>query len=795
MHFSLRDDDLIIRAQHNQTNEILALIPTSNLWGDLPPALVNGHVHWLDLSTKTIEVRPVEQLWERSSKNWRIEYATGQYHMCKGHETLVDVRSQTWEMVSRCFEGFGSVEHRTLLVTTSLINVLQRVPALQLSVALPGYGFSFFVNEQDELESRDFKNMVYDEHQSIGTLFGLEGLLVLRSKELIPGALTPRRVLIPTEGNVPEDCGDHLAECYTYEVDTELGCLIGNDSPTSTHFLAHLHAKTSCHRADPLTGKTGTQAALRLLQSALCRSVMELKAVDHSPYWTSTKYPRINSASRAIQNRYYWLDSGFGGGSEADRAQEERAARRAARVFPTQQTSLADSFDVDYSTPKADVELEDIASAAASAVYRYTPTVDTIIDWIKLWGKSTHLSSAASVSHDYQLDSSFMQTFKAQDIMQKRDGSRSRFQLLFLLPAMAYCSPSHQAAFLSMLIVLATRAESYSRNPPIHSDCNIVDGYRPTEEMLRDHMKMFLLPDRIYQTRVVNAAIKHLLKDWPSLAPPIVVLDSLDWDVASLMTSLRSLFASCYRNFGLKEDLMLILAGPGLLTVSHCVPHLRYTSDERTPALSQITLDQLLSRRSPPELPLRSTLLRYSHGHQGRKTPELSNDIPALVQLLSSLPTNSSFHSEYLARTCADVRTRPQIIHTVAAKDHIDALQKHFVDCRTNYADALNVLKDSLGPTTDLEQTLDRFGQWPPITADVLLECLASASPINLPGPWKKCLVSFALLLLELQRARRLLRFSMDGLEEEFTKELDNEQCDGWDPEKYPDWLLIQVRF
>jgi len=28
----------------------------------------------------------------------------------------------------------------------------------------------------------------------------------------------------------------------------------------------------------------------------------------------------------------------------------------------------------------------------------------------------------------------------------------------------------------------------------------------------------------------------------------------------------------------------------------------------------------------------------------------------------------------------------------------------------------------------------------------------------------------------------------------EFFKELENEECDGYDPELYADWLLIQVR-
>ena len=124
---------------------------------------------------------------------------------------------------------------------------------------------------------------------------------------------------------------------------------------------------------------------------------------------------------------------------------------------------------------------------------------------------------------------------------------------------------------------------------------------------------------------------------------------------------------------------------------------------------------------------------------------------------------------------------------------HVGALQKHYVECRTRYLGALDILKKSLGPTTDHERALQQFGHWPPITADVLLRYIASTAPICRSAQWKTCLVSLTLLLLELQRARRLLRFCLDGLEEEFLNELDNEQCDGWSPEEYPDWLLVQA--
>ena len=596
MHFSLRDDGVVVQVQGNQRNEILELIPSRKLLKDLPPALVDGHVFWLNLSTRVIEIRPLEQLWEESSDHWKINCALGQYRMYRGHETLVDIKSPTWEMVSNCFECLDVIERfrvgkasssddegleglfKNLIVT---MDTTQSASVPRLSVILPHYGLSFFVNELEELESRDFKDMIYDENQCIGALFGLENLLVLRPKvhlsgTRIPEALIHRRVIVPN-GN-PEKHGDLRAWIgsgvrpvdresneplyHIYDVDTELGCLIGNGSLTSTRLLAYLHAMTSYHRPDPLTAKTGAQAALCLLQSAGCRSLMELKALDKDI--SSTGYPQINAAYKKILKRYYWTQITTDHKEDDHKYAGASAARRAAYLFPSNVTG-------------------------------------------------------------------------------------------------------------------------------------------PTSRE--------------------------------------------DYDVSEYSTARMS------------EE-------PGL--------------------------DQLFSSRPAPEIRARSTLFRDSHNAP-------SHDVSALYQLFSSLRMDPSFQQEYLTRLDASarhLREESQRTYRVAGGDLIGLLKKYFVQCRSNYLDSLDIIKESLGPTTDLqEKALYQFAQWPPITADVLLRYLASTSPIDIPPQWKRCLTTLALLLLDLQRARRLLHSALYGLEEEFSKELENEGCDGWNPEEYPDWLLIQVGF
>ena len=585
----------MLQVQSDQTNATLVSIPSEILQEDLPPVLVDGHIHLLNLSAKLIEIRPLKQLWKESSEHWRINCASGQYRMYRGHETLVEIRSPTWAIVSKYFQRLNKIVILRLesdhlnwnypIITTSPVN---SASMLRLSVTLPHFGLSFFVNEREELESRDFKYMVYDENQCVGALFGLQNLLVLRprthiSGTLIPEALIPRRVLVlngtlhcerkASLDQVRIAPGDR-ALYHVYDVDTELGCLRGNDTLTSTRFLADLHAMTSCwHRPDPLTGKTGVQAALSLLQSAACRSIMKHKGLDpgFAGGHAGEGGPEIHGAYDEIRTRYYW--------------DPDARKRKVLKV-----------------------QLEEART----------------------------------------------------------------------LQQTAFPCPSNAAGQAS----------------------------------LEDH------------------------------------------------------FISC------------VPAEPGLSTAPRPTSSLRY-----------VTLHQLFNNRRAPELPARNTLLRDKH-------VALSDDVPTLDQLFSCFCADLLFQQEYLALLNASaehVHVESRTTYGVAGENLIEALKKHYIQCRDSYLNSMDILRKSLDPTIDPdEQAVD---QLPTITTDVLLRYLASASPIDIPLSWKTCLTSLALILLDLQRSRRLLLFALDGLEEEFSKELENDVCDGWNPEDYPDWLLIQVRF
>ncbi|KIJ64286.1 hypothetical protein HYDPIDRAFT_28723 [Hydnomerulius pinastri MD-312] len=83
VYFTMNGGELVVRARASDTMDFLELIPQEKLESDLPMLLVKNHVHWLNLTTSTIAVRPLESAWLHSSENWVIDLSHGAYSMRK----------------------------------------------------------------------------------------------------------------------------------------------------------------------------------------------------------------------------------------------------------------------------------------------------------------------------------------------------------------------------------------------------------------------------------------------------------------------------------------------------------------------------------------------------------------------------------------------------------------------------------------------------------------------------------------------------------------------------------------
>lgn len=125
--------------------------------------------------------------------------------------------------------------------------------------------------------------MVIAGTQTVGTLIGLQSQLILEDARYPVN----RKILIPYgDVNCQQNSGqtyctihpfvdDNHIRLFVYELDHVLQRLTSTETLASFYYLIYLHAMTSYHMPDPLTGRRGTEQALWMLKSNASFAFME----------------------------------------------------------------------------------------------------------------------------------------------------------------------------------------------------------------------------------------------------------------------------------------------------------------------------------------------------------------------------------------------------------------------------------------------------------------------------------------------------------------------------------------
>ena len=850
--------ELVIKIKKRKGSDVLQLIPPDNLASDLPRVLVENHVHWLDLTTASIEIRPFLSLWRSSRDNWRIQLEADYFSMTKGQSILFDIRSPTWQMLSRLLEPLQ--DSQDLVVT--------RDDQSTVSVDLPRCGLSFFINSDGELESRHPRGMVYDKDQSIGTLFGLVNKLVLCPKNNLAEGLIQRQVLVP-EGEVEYGSHHHHVQVtvdikgpakrsisyQTFRIDTDLGCLVGNSGLTSNLYRAYLHAVCSnpCS-VDPLTGKTGTEEALTILRSAAVRSFLKFDCraakllgciaslttdrawyPEHLQCMQTVDWTELPSASQ--HHDLYLSCSSIKEFQETLGDFHEGTSASAFETFPTRddhllrriglRTALLDppefrnAPDEDYydiygardilRTSSSEIRAYSIAHAVSS----WSPTMPRITNIRHFLESRKQLVEGAStriVSLRYSKKWLSRETrpiwLSLYNACRNCLRDRHQVQLLFTLPAMAYDTPDLEEVALTLL-AFATISQFEDKSPPLYTAYLLSDGYEPSSTRLHgcitsNATEYYDSPEdsrqdydhRLQQdSGTLNARI---IARWPCRTPPSLrFLNRSLYNLEELSSDVSRLLESCYKNWELKQHLDSV---QNILDQGHTVSRessvYSFVPSSPSPLLSNHHQPLLLEHLFRRQGPVAPLTLHLVTASTGSCTA-VSEELGRLVDNLRGHGKNA-FHAKY-----ADD------LHL--SKDHLvydratfspgslaqctDLLKAHYDRCKSAYVQDLLVLIDSFAPQTRSERAVFESGQWPRITIKVLLGCLASKSNVAVPPDWRDYLMSFTKLALEYQRSRRLLLLATNGQLEDLCKEMGNAGCIGWDAESHPDWLLIQVGF
>ena len=263
IHFGFRDGMPFMRARAPNNRRMELVPPTVFLSRtplhapDLPLPLINDHVHWLDLDSQTIEIRPLTAMWRPKQRNWVIDLRISQAR--RGNSLLVDPRSSVFNRIAEVIEPFENRKKMTVF----------QPQMSNISLHLPGLELSFRVNSAGLLESQQLRAVI-DVDQDPGTMYGIDSKLVVRDS-----AVPEERSIIVAMGSAAiEQNGAHVRIRISHDgyyarfsINKVLGRLECASEPRLIYFKAYCHAVTGFVLPDPLTGRTGADEAIHCLQS------------------------------------------------------------------------------------------------------------------------------------------------------------------------------------------------------------------------------------------------------------------------------------------------------------------------------------------------------------------------------------------------------------------------------------------------------------------------------------------------------------------------------------------------
>ncbi|KAI1469407.1 uncharacterized protein F4812DRAFT_328213 [Daldinia caldariorum] len=271
-HIGYDGRDTIIRAIKG--SQVLELIPRKVFRNgtsfDLPAHLIDNCIHWLDLVSGILEIRPKSKnFWREHKHNWKLDISTSictRFTPKRFKETLVDPYSPIFIRVSKTFAWFEHAMHLTIYQPSGKYALIVEMPRMQLK---------WFVNSNNLLQSSHLQAEI-DPCQSIDTWYGFDSKLVCRSlKDPLE-----RFVLVPLGSLRARRRGCHVQVCVQlhnlstavylrFMINKTLGRIESAAEPALVYKRAEIHAFTSFILPDPLTGLTGVESALGILTSGI----------------------------------------------------------------------------------------------------------------------------------------------------------------------------------------------------------------------------------------------------------------------------------------------------------------------------------------------------------------------------------------------------------------------------------------------------------------------------------------------------------------------------------------------
>ena len=489
----------------------------------------------MNVNTGEIEFRPLDRAWHESSQNWRLYFSLykSSWMVQRSSDTqrrfLIDIQSNTFQRISDLIRPLEYPQYLTVSYNES--------DTFAISIDLPRFRLSFFLNN-GELESKNMQGMIIDNNQSIGTMIGLTNRLVLSHKKTLFGSLPRSRYVLIPHGEVDfslspnenhvlvniDTCMKRQVTWYKYEIDSDLGLLVGSVNLTGRLYMIYLHALCSCHLPDPLTNQTGTNFALQELDAAASFSFQRLTDTDvellrligsitpHRKYYPKhlRNMQTIEWSSKLpVLSQHHGFDLAVGKileharslamfepkekgvnldyKSATDPSLTERAMYRNA-IYYEEAVSMSPDSDALYGSLPQMTDNGIEASNTSRLVYAWpgglthdlgsTELIEAFKTWSHVGGYGFKPDTSLTYSKDWlhlDLPATWITLY---DLCRQAKQHTKKFELVFSLAALAYVKPDLRK-FIPTLLAIASIPGSSFVTPPTHSSYNLADGFEP----------------------------------------------------------------------------------------------------------------------------------------------------------------------------------------------------------------------------------------------------------------------------------------------------------------------------
>ncbi|KAF2019066.1 hypothetical protein BU24DRAFT_439393 [Aaosphaeria arxii CBS 175.79] len=247
IHFEKEGSSLSMKLEIE--NRSFHLLPSRLFHQNFPNTFLTNYIHWYDKQANVVYFCHRDSPWpSEQSRSWCLNKLDSQWSLSKAGRKMLAHTSDTTRRLCNLLSGFEEKSH---------IHTLFNADTHTIDVELPRLQLSFF-----------YRGLAVDPCQRLETLVGLTTKLVLKE-----GTVTYSRTDSHVSVSITLGPGGHT---HAYHVDESIGRLLDDGSLHSKIYLCYLHALTSYCLPDPLTGHTGTEAALEILRSGSVRSFERL---------------------------------------------------------------------------------------------------------------------------------------------------------------------------------------------------------------------------------------------------------------------------------------------------------------------------------------------------------------------------------------------------------------------------------------------------------------------------------------------------------------------------------------